>query len=90
MYKSKGNAGFSLIELMIAVAIMGVFSSQMFMVFSSQKRVYTANERVLDVQEDTRILAIPEGLGVQYLKRRHSTLRLKWNIQPGSHCHRTS
>jgi prepilin-type N-terminal cleavage/methylation domain-containing protein len=46
--------GFTLIELMIATAILGVVTSQVFMVMNTQKRVYISSERVLDVQEDSR------------------------------------
>jgi prepilin-type N-terminal cleavage/methylation domain-containing protein len=46
--------GFTLIELMIATVILGVVTSQVFMVMNTQKRVYISSERVLDVQEDSR------------------------------------
>ncbi len=50
-------AGFTLIELMIVLLIMGLVTSQMFMVFSAQRRVFVANERALDVQEGARLVA---------------------------------
>ncbi len=46
--------GFTLIELLIATAVLGVVTSQVFMVLNTQKRVYISNERVLDVQGDSR------------------------------------
>jgi prepilin-type N-terminal cleavage/methylation domain-containing protein len=49
------SAGFSLIELMIAVAVFGLITAQLLVVFSNQKRVYTSNERALDVQEQARL-----------------------------------
>ena len=52
--RRSNERGFTLIELMIATAIMGIVTSQVFMVMSAQKRVYISNERVLDVQEDSR------------------------------------
>ncbi len=52
--RRSNQRGFTLIELMIATAIMGIVTSQVFMVLSAQKRVYISNERVLDVQEDSR------------------------------------
>ena len=50
----KNQLGFTLIELMIATAVLGVVTSQVFMVLSTQKRVYVSNERVLDVQAESR------------------------------------
>jgi prepilin-type N-terminal cleavage/methylation domain-containing protein len=48
-------AGFSLIEMMIVLAIMGVITAQLFVVFANQKRVFMSNERALDVQESSRL-----------------------------------
>jgi prepilin-type N-terminal cleavage/methylation domain-containing protein len=48
--------GFTLLELLIAVTILVIVTSQLFMVFSSQKRTFSANQRVLDVQEDARLV----------------------------------
>ncbi len=50
----KNQLGFTLIELMIASAVLGVVTSQIFMVLNTQKRVYVSNERVLDVQAASR------------------------------------
>jgi len=49
------SAGFSLIELMVAVAVFGLITAQLLVVFSNQKRVFTSNERALDVQEQARL-----------------------------------
>jgi prepilin-type N-terminal cleavage/methylation domain-containing protein len=48
-------AGFSLIELMVAMVVMGVVTAQLFVVFANQKRVFTSNDRALDVQESARL-----------------------------------
>lgn len=48
--------GFTLLELLIAVTVLVIVTSQLFMVFSSQKRTFHANQRVLDVQEDARLV----------------------------------
>jgi prepilin-type N-terminal cleavage/methylation domain-containing protein len=48
--------GFTLLELLVAVTIMVIVTSQLFMVFSSQKRTFHANQRALDVQEDARLV----------------------------------
>ncbi len=54
--RSGNESGFTMIELMMAVLIMGIVTGQLFMVFSSQKRTFSANMRVLDVQEDARLV----------------------------------
>jgi prepilin-type N-terminal cleavage/methylation domain-containing protein len=51
----RSASGFSLIELMVAVAVLGIVVAQMFVVFGNQKRVFTSNERALDVQEQARM-----------------------------------
>jgi prepilin-type N-terminal cleavage/methylation domain-containing protein len=56
MTRAHRQDGFTLIELMMAVLIMGIVTGQLFMVFSSQKRTFSANQRVLDVQEDARLV----------------------------------
>jgi prepilin-type N-terminal cleavage/methylation domain-containing protein len=48
--------GFTLLELLVAVTVMVIVTSQLFMVFSSQKRTFHANQRALDVQEDARLV----------------------------------
>ena len=49
--------GFSLIEMMVVVLMMGIVTAQMFLVFSAQKRVYLANDRALEVQEGARLVS---------------------------------
>jgi prepilin-type N-terminal cleavage/methylation domain-containing protein len=50
------RAGYTLIELLVAIAVLAVLTAQLFVVFSTQKKVYVTNERVLDVQEDARLV----------------------------------
>jgi len=57
MTQPRAKDGFTLIEVMIVLAIMGLVTAQMFMVFTTQKRVYMTNERALDVQESTRLIS---------------------------------
>ena len=52
----RGDRGFTLIELMIAMALLAIITSQLFLVFASQKKAYVTNERILDVQEDARLV----------------------------------
>jgi prepilin-type N-terminal cleavage/methylation domain-containing protein len=49
------DSGFTLLEMMVVVAILGVITAQLFSVFANQKRVFTSNERALDVQESARL-----------------------------------
>jgi len=51
----RSSAGFSLIELMIATVVFGLMTAQLLVVFSNQKRVFSSNERALDVQEQARL-----------------------------------
>lgn len=46
--------GFSLMELMVAVAVMAVITAQLMLVFTTQRRATVVNDRVLDVQEGAR------------------------------------
>ena len=51
------DGGFSLIELMVVVIIMGIVTAQMFLVFSVQKRTFLSNDRALDAQEGARLVS---------------------------------
>jgi prepilin-type N-terminal cleavage/methylation domain-containing protein len=48
--------GFSLLELMIAVVILGVITSQLFLVLQAQQQAYRGESTSLDVQETTRLV----------------------------------
>jgi prepilin-type N-terminal cleavage/methylation domain-containing protein len=52
----RSETGYSLIELMVALAVLAVVTAQLFLVFTGQQRAYVANERLLDVQEDARLV----------------------------------
>ena len=41
---------------MVSLVILAIVSSQLLLVFQSQKKAYMANERILDVQEDARLV----------------------------------
>jgi prepilin-type N-terminal cleavage/methylation domain-containing protein len=49
------QSGYSLIELMVAVAVMGIVTAQLFIVMGNQKKVYSSNERAVDTQETARM-----------------------------------
>ena len=51
------QGGFSLVELMIAVAILGVAMSLAFGVFGAQRRSYESIKNAIEVQQDVRLLA---------------------------------
>ncbi len=50
------ESGFTLIELMVAMAVLGVVTAQLLFVLNIQKRVYVSNDRLLDVQQDARLV----------------------------------
>ena len=51
------KTGFTLVELMIALAIFGIVIAQAFAVFGAQHVTYTATERSIEVQQDSRLIA---------------------------------
>jgi prepilin-type N-terminal cleavage/methylation domain-containing protein len=51
------RAGFTLVEVLIALAILGIVIAQAFAVFGAQHVTYTNTERAIEVQEDVRLLA---------------------------------
>lgn len=51
------SEGFSLIEVMIVVVIMGIVTGQMFMVLSSQRRTFLVNNQALNTQETARVVS---------------------------------
>jgi prepilin-type N-terminal cleavage/methylation domain-containing protein len=48
--------GYTLIELMVALGVLAIVTAQLFVVFTTQKKAYITNERILDVQEDARLV----------------------------------
>lgn len=49
--------GFTMIEMLIALAIFGVVIAQAFAVFTAQHATYNGTERSIEVQEDVRLVA---------------------------------
>ena len=56
MTSYRRGTGFTLIEVMIVVLIMGIVTAQMFIVFSAQKRTFLEDEGTREVQEDARLI----------------------------------
>jgi prepilin-type N-terminal cleavage/methylation domain-containing protein len=56
MARYTSPSGFTVIELLVALAIMAIVSSQLLLVFQGQQEAYVTNERILDVQEDARLV----------------------------------
>jgi prepilin-type N-terminal cleavage/methylation domain-containing protein len=54
---SSRSRGFTLVELLIALTIFGIVIAQAFAVFGAQHITYSATERSIEVQEDSRLLA---------------------------------
>jgi prepilin-type N-terminal cleavage/methylation domain-containing protein len=53
----KRNAGFSLVELMVAVVVMGVVTSQLLLAFSHQHTTSMEQERTIEVQQEARLIS---------------------------------
>jgi len=51
------RGGFTLIEVLIALAILGIVIAQAFAVFGAQHVTYANTERSIEVQEDVRLIA---------------------------------
>jgi prepilin-type N-terminal cleavage/methylation domain-containing protein len=54
--RRKRQQGFSLIELMLVMGIMGIVTAQMFLFFSAQKSAHLSGEESLEIQESTRLI----------------------------------
>jgi prepilin-type N-terminal cleavage/methylation domain-containing protein len=56
MRETRSKQGYSLIELMMAVGLMGLLSMAIASSLEGQKRFYNSNERVVEAQEDARLV----------------------------------
>ena len=56
MRRARRQQGFSVIELMVAIALVGLVTSQLLLVFTSQHKSYLQQERVAETQQDLRLL----------------------------------
>jgi prepilin-type N-terminal cleavage/methylation domain-containing protein len=57
MRRQSLSQGFTMIELLVAVAIMAVVTASVLSVFATQHKTYVGQERVLEVQQDARLVA---------------------------------
>jgi prepilin-type N-terminal cleavage/methylation domain-containing protein len=56
MYQIDRSAGFSLVEVMVAVAVMGIVTSQLLLSFSQQHTSSLEHERTIEIQEEARLV----------------------------------
>ena len=56
MRPNPAHPGFTLIELMITVGLLGLAAMGMLSAFDSQKAIYNSNERLVETQEDARLV----------------------------------
>jgi prepilin-type N-terminal cleavage/methylation domain-containing protein len=52
----KRSAGFSLVELMVAVVVMGIVTSQLLLAFSHQHTTSIEHERSIEIQQEARLI----------------------------------
>ncbi len=57
MKRQAQRDGFTLIEVMVALAILGIVVAQALAIFGAQKRTYARTERAIQVQQDVRLVA---------------------------------
>ena len=55
MRRLAGEAGFTLVELLIAVALTGVVSLAVFQLFSTQERAFSIQDQVGEMQQNVRV-----------------------------------
>ena len=56
MHERRYSQGFSLAELMVAVVILAVVTTGAMLMFTTQHKTYVGQERVLEVQQDARLV----------------------------------
>lgn len=54
-YQLKGFRGLTLIELLVALAISAILTAALYRTFIGQHRTYTAQEQVVDMQQNARV-----------------------------------
>lgn len=55
-HRAEHRAGFSLVELMVAVVVMGVVTSQLLLAFSHQHTTALDHERKIEIQQEARLI----------------------------------
>lgn len=55
MERERRRAGFTLIELMVVVLILGIITAQILAIFSSQLQTYQGQKAMLETQDDARL-----------------------------------
>jgi prepilin-type N-terminal cleavage/methylation domain-containing protein len=55
-YQTRYTAGFSLVEVMVAVVVMGIMTSQLLLAFSHQHTSSLVHERTIEIQQESRLI----------------------------------
>ena len=55
--RARIQGGFTLVEILIALTILGIVVAQAFAIFIAQHSAYTGTERSIEVQEDVRLVS---------------------------------
>jgi type IV pilus assembly protein PilW len=51
----KKSAGFTLVELLVAIALLGVVMGAIYSIFNSQRKSYLAQEQITEMQQNLRV-----------------------------------
>ncbi|MBW1885839.1 MAG: prepilin-type N-terminal cleavage/methylation domain-containing protein, partial [Deltaproteobacteria bacterium] len=57
MQRTDRRSGFTLVEVMVAVAVMAIVTSQLLLSFSQQHTSSLEHERTIEIQEEARLVA---------------------------------
>lgn len=79
-YQLKGFRGLTLIELLVALAISAILTAALYRTFIGQHRTYTAQEQVVDMQQNARV-----AINRMMREIRMAGFGSLWNVFPPEH-----